>query len=105
MIRLLHKALWLAFSLLPIPALVATFTPRDTAHQMEARWWVAFAVLMIGHWGFFIVHPFFNRAVSDLKRKAGWAAFTLMLYPVIPPMYVMLCIGNAPSELNGNNRD
>ena len=98
MTRMLRKALWLVFSLFPIPALVAILTPRDPAHLIEAHWWIAFVVLMVGHYCFFIVHPFFNSAVSDMKRKAGWAAFTLMLYPLIPPMYVMLCIGNARSE-------
>ena len=87
-----RKALWLVFSLFPIAAFTAFVSARDPA---DLSVW---GLSLIAHYFFFLVHPFFNGAVSDMKRKAGWSVMTLILYPLAPPLYAWFCIGTARAE-------
>jgi hypothetical protein len=45
-----------------------------------------FVALVAAHYVFFTLHPFFNRSLT-WKVKGGWAAFKLMLYPIVAPLY------------------
>jgi hypothetical protein len=45
-----------------------------------------FVGLVVAHYVFFTLHPFFNRSLTS-KMKGGWAAFNLVLYPIVPPLY------------------
>ena len=115
---MLRRMLWIAFSLFPIVsfvaviaasrtppadwpvwgALLAVGVPVAIVEGMKAEWWFGFVLVWVAHYGFFVLHPFFNGAVSDMKRKAAWSALTLMFYPFVPPIYAWLCTGAAGKD-------
>jgi hypothetical protein len=113
---MLRRTLWLVFSLFPILSFAAIFAARDPAdlpvwkallsagvpvaivEGIRSHWWSTFVGLVAVHYGFFIVHPFFNKTVSGWKRTCGWAMSNLLFYPIAPPIYALLCIGNSPTQ-------
>ena len=98
---MLRRMLWFAFSLFPIVSFVRRRRSESYTPSHESGMVVRLRAVWAAHYGFFVLHPFFNRAVSDMKRKAAWSALTLMFYPFVPPIYAWLCTGGA----HGNNTD
>lgn len=118
---MLRRTLWLAFSLFPIlsfagfyaahlagrgdpshwpvwGALLSAGVPLAIVEAVQSQLWLVYVGLVAAHYGFFVLHPFFNGAVSGWKRKLAWAGSNLWFYPLVPPIYALLCMGNAPVQ-------
>jgi len=116
---MLRRTLWLVFSLFPVlsfaafvvaarhtsppdwpiwGALLSAGVPAAIVEGVRGNWYFGFLGLVAAHYAFFVLHPFFNGAVSGWIRKPAWAVSTLLFYPLVPPIYALLCIGNGHTE-------
>jgi hypothetical protein len=118
---MLRKLLWLVFSLFPALSFAAIFAARDlpdlpvwglllsvgvpvaVVEGVRSHWWITFVGLVAAHYCFFIVHPLFNRVVAGWKLKGAWAASNLLFYPIVPPIYALLCAGSVNSPTSGRH--
>jgi hypothetical protein len=118
----LRKTLWFVFSLFPIwsfasfyvvffigrsdpaqwpiwGALLSAGVPFAIVEGVQSQLWWVYVGLVVAHYAFFILHPFFNGVVSGWKRKLAWAVSNLWFYPFLPPIYALFfCMGNARTE-------
>lgn len=77
-------------------SLLSAGVPVAIVDGLRNEWWWIFVGLVVAHYAFFTLLPFFNPTLGWLK-KCVWAGANLMLYPFIPALYTLVCTRDTPA--------